>query len=136
MCVWGDSSSKAISSIAIASLSSALIGGKCRKTRSSAKSTYLHKMFLEPPLHKVGSQNFGTIRPMDGYEKSPNFLTLAKRFWYRLEKPHGANSPPPPHTRNRVKVLQIPSPNFLESPGITFTQLTLLSKRFRGDQHF
>ena len=64
------------SSIAIASLRSALIGGKCWKTRSS-KTTFT-KMFLEPPLRKVGSQNFDTICPMNSYEKSPSFMALAQ----------------------------------------------------------
>ena len=42
-------------------------------------------MALEPPLRKVGSQNFGTIRPMNGYEKSPSFMALAglcRVQWY------------------------------------------------------
>ena len=85
------------SSIAIASLSSALIGGKCRKTRSSAKSTSA-KMALEPPLRKVGSQNFDTKRPMNGYEKSPSFMALAQTVFGTDQKKHrGADSPPPHH---------------------------------------
>ena len=68
------------SSIAIASLSSALIGGKWRKTRSSAKSAST-KMSLQQPLRKVGSQNFGTIRPVDGYENYPNLMALAQAIF-------------------------------------------------------
>ena len=85
-----------ISSVAIASLSSTLIGGKCRKTRSSAKSTSSN-MSLEPPPRKVGSQNFGTIRPKEGYEKSLSFMALAQTVFGTDKKNTGGDSPPP-HT--------------------------------------
>ena len=84
------------SSIAIASLSSALIGGKCRKTRSSEKSTST-KMSLEPPLRKVGSQNFDTIRPVNGYENFPSFMALAQTVFGTDKKNHrGDDSAPSP----------------------------------------
>ena len=59
-------------------------------------------MSLEPPLmRKVGSQNFGTIRPIDGYEKSPSFMALAQMFFGTDQKNHmGAD---PPTTSNRFK---------------------------------
>ena len=48
-------------------------------------------MSLEPPLHKVGSQSFDTIRPMNGYEKSPSFMALAQTvFGTDQQKPQGA----------------------------------------------
>ena len=68
---------KRYSSIAIASLGSALIGGKMSEN-SKFSEKYLHKNVLEPPQRKVRSQNFGTIRPIDGYEKSPKFMALAQ----------------------------------------------------------
>ena len=85
-----------ISSIAIASLSSALIGGRYRKTQNSAKSTST-KVSLEKPLRKVGSQNFVTIRPIDGYENSLKFMALAQTVFDTDYKNHrGVNPPPPP----------------------------------------
>ena len=53
-------------------------------------------MALEPPLRKVGSQTFDTIRPMNGYEKSLSFMTLTQTVFGTDQKNHReADSPPP-----------------------------------------
>ena len=60
-------------------------------------------MALEPPLRKVGSQNFDKIRPINGYEKSVSFMALAQMVFGTDQKnTRGADSVPP--TSNRVKI--------------------------------
>ena len=60
-------------------------------------------MALEPPLRKVGSQNFDTIHtPNEWLGKVLKFHgASANGFWYRSEKPPGGRFAPPP-TSNRV----------------------------------
>ena len=61
-------------------------------------------MALEPLLRKVGSQNFDTMRPINGYEKSPSFMALAQTVFGTDQKNTwvGADSLPHP-TSNKVK---------------------------------
>ena len=59
-------------------------------------------MVLEPPLLKAGSQNFDTMRPMNGYEKSPSFMALAQTVFGTDRKNH-SGAIRPPLTINRVK---------------------------------
>ena len=45
-------------------------------------------MALEPPLRKVGSQNFGTMRQIDVNEKAQSFMALAQMFFGTDKKKH------------------------------------------------
>ena len=40
-------------------------------------------MALEPPLRKVGSQNFDTTRPIAGYENLLSFMALVQAVFGR-----------------------------------------------------
>ena len=60
-------------------------------------------MALEPPLRKVRSQNFDTIRPMNGYENYLSFMALAQTVFDTDQKNHKGGRFTPPPTSNRVK---------------------------------
>ena len=60
-------------------------------------------MALETSLRKAGSQNFDTIRPMNGYEKSESFMALAQTIFGTGKKTNRWGPIPPPS--NRVKKL-------------------------------
>ena len=122
------------SSIAIASLSSALISGKYRKTRSSAKSKFIHKRVPGA----AGSHNFDTIHLMNGYEKSPNFTAPAQTVFGTDQKNHrGRIAPPLPpviglsHHHHYVVIDWLKTIDYLTGPQMTLPGAPI-SKRHLG----
>ena len=77
-------------------LRNSLLIGKCKKSRSWAKSTP-EKLALETPLRKLGPQNFHKMSPMNVSEKSPHFRKLAPTvFVERRKTAGGVRFAPPP----------------------------------------
>ena len=75
--------------------------GKCKKSRSWAKSTP-KKPALETPLRKLGHQNFYTMSSMNVSEKSPNFKKLTPTVFCSGQKNYRWGPIRPPPTGNRV----------------------------------
>ena len=92
-------------------LRNSLLIGKCKKSRSWAKSTS-EKSALEMPLRKLGPQNFHKMSPMNVSEMFSNFRKLALTVFCRAQKNYrwGPIRPPPPVIG--LKVLAFNSKSF------------------------
>ena len=83
------------SSITIASLRIALIGGKCRKTRTSAKSRYLHENVPGAASAQGRKSNFWHNTPNGWLGEVSKFHGASANFLVQIRKTTGggANRP-------------------------------------------